>query len=310
MRLFLAVAALGLGIWVAAASAEPAPFVVVLGIAQDGGAPQAGTPDGTVWNDPARHQRVACLGIVDPQDGGRWLIDATPDLKDQLHELDRSAPSSSGVPLNGIFLTHAHMGHYLGLAHLGHEAMGAREMPVYAMPAMERFLKSNGPWDQLVRYRNIDIRPLEAGLPVQISDRISVTPIPVPHRQEYSEVVGYEIRGPSRSVLYIPDIDSWEEWDQQGVRIEERIAAVDGAYLDGTFFANGEIPGRDMSGFPHPFISRSMRRFAELPETEKAKIRFIHLNHTNPALLPDGEARKRVEEAGFKVAVQGERTGL
>ncbi len=140
--------------------------------------------------------------------------------------------------------------------------------------------------------------------------RLRVTAVPVPHRQEYSEVVGYHVEGPSRSLLYLPDIDSWEEWDEQGVRIEEWIARVDRAYLDGTFFADGEIPGRDMSGFPHPFVTHSMERFRDLPDTEKRKVRFIHLNHTNPALDPDSEARRRVESAGFGVAVRGERITL
>ena len=127
--------------------------------------------------------------------------------------------------------------------------------------------------------------------------------------QEYSEVVGFRIDGPNRSVLFIPDIDSWEEMDSI-VPIEEMIADVDVAYLDGSFFANFEIPGRDMSGFPHPFISHSMERFSSLPAEERAKVRFIHLNHTNPALYPDSEEARMVREAGYGLAVEGERVGL
>ena len=142
---------------------------------------------------------------------------------------------------------------------------------------------------------------------MRLSERLTVTPFLVPHRQEYSEVVGFHIQGPNRSVLFIPDIDSWEAWDDMGVRIEDMIAAVDVAYLDGTFFANGEIPGRDMSGFPHPFISHSMRRFENLEGKEKAKIRFIHLNHSNSALWPGSDARASVIGNGFQVAEEGER---
>ena len=143
-----------------------------------------------------------------------------------------------------------------------------------------------------------------------LGEGLSVTPFLVPHRQEYSEVVGYRIDGPSRSVLFIPDIDSWEEWDAMGTRIEDMLARVDIAYLDGTFFANGEIPGRDMSGFPHPFITHSMERFASLPETARAKVRFLHLNHTNPALQTDGYAQRRIQRAGMRVAQEGEAEGL
>ncbi|MEJ2152957.1 MAG: MBL fold metallo-hydrolase [Gemmatimonadota bacterium] len=187
-------------------------------------------------------------------------------------------PVADAPGLAGVFLTHAHMGHYTGLMHLGHESMGAHGVVVYAMPRMREYLSTNGPWDQLVRYENIAIEPLADGVPVDLIDRITVTPFLVPHRQEYSEVVGFRIDGPNRSALFIPDIDSWEEWEAQGTRIEDLIAEVDVAYLDATFYGDGEIPGRDMSSFPHPFITHSMDRFAELPPAERAKVRFIHLN--------------------------------
>jgi len=297
------------------APAQP-PYLLVLGVAQDGGVPQAGTKEHCGWTDPACRRTATSLALVDPASGRRWLFDATPDFREQLHRLDEDFPVAEKPGLAGIFLTHAHMGHYTGLMHLGHEAMGARGVEVWAMPRMRDFLSNNGPWSQLVRYANIVLRPLEDGVTVRLdgdrpdNERLTVTPFLVPHRQEFSEVVGFRITGPGHCVLFIPDIDSWEEWDALGTRIEDQIAAVDVAYLDGTFFANGEIPGRDMSGFPHPFIAHSLERFRNLPPAEKAKVRFIHLNHTNPALWPDTEARRTIETKGFRVAEEGERVGL
>jgi pyrroloquinoline quinone biosynthesis protein B len=291
-------------------AAEADPWLMVLGNAQDGGAPQAGYPDEPGWKDPAFRRHATSLALVDPDSGGRWLFDAGPDVPAQLDMLDQAAPPRSRPDLAGIFLTHAHVGHYTGLMYLGKEVIGAQDVPVWAMPRMRAFLTDNGPWQQLVRLHNIDLKPLSAGTAVVLNQRLKVTPILVPHRQEYSEVVGFRIEGPTRSVLFIPDIDSWTQWDQQGTRIEDEIAKVDVAYLDGTFFANGEIPGRDMSGFPHPFISASLARFAALSEKERAKIRFIHLNHTNAALWPGTEARRKVEAAGCRVAEEGERFDL
>ncbi|MDX1420896.1 MAG: MBL fold metallo-hydrolase [Rubricoccaceae bacterium] len=291
-------------------------YVVVLGIAQDGGVPQAGDPDAAGWTDPAHRRLVVSLGLVDPATGERWLFEATPDLPEQLHRLDALAPVSERPGLAGVFLTHAHLGHYTGLAFFGHEAMGARGVPVYAMPRMADYLRTNGPWSQLVRYENVVLRALADGVPVRLNRRLTVTPLRVPHRQEFSEVVGFRIEGPNRSVLFIPDIDSWEEWDpptgsgQAGTRIEDEIARVDVAFLDATFYADGEIPGRDMSGFPHPFITHSLARFAPLPAAERAKVRFLHLNHTNPALWPGTAARQTVEAAGFRIAEEGERVAL
>lgn len=303
------------------------PYLVVLGIAQDGGVPQLGSsasrPAGnnracrdTIFlglcaDELLMRRLVVSLALVDAKTQARWLFEATPDIKEQLQRLNLIAPIPQPAPgLAGIFLTHAHMGHYLGLAQLGHEALGAQDVPVYVMPRMGAYLSSNGPWDQLVKKRNIKLMPLSDGQAVQLNPRLTVTPIRVPHRQEYSEVVGFIIAGAARRVLFIPDIDSWEEWDAEGTRIEDLIASVDVAYLDATFYADGEIPGRDMSGFPHPFITHSMQRFESLPARERAKVRFIHLNHTNPALQADSPARRVIERAGFKVAEEGERVGL
>ncbi|MEC9250753.1 MAG: MBL fold metallo-hydrolase [Pseudomonadota bacterium] len=280
--------------------------LVVLGVAQDAGAPQIGNSDDPAWQDPGLRRLASSVAVVNRQTGERVLFDATPDLREQLYHLDQVMPVDTAPGLDGIFLTHGHMGHYTGLMFLGFESMGARDVPVYAMPDMANFLFSNGPWEQLVRYDNIELEPLEASVGVEVAG-LTVTPFLVPHRQEYTEVVGFSIDGPDRSALFLPDIDSWEEWDEEGTRIEDMIASVDVAYLDATFFANGEIPGRDMSGFPHPFIAHSMARFADLPATEKAKVRFIHFNHTNPVRFPDSPERQQVLDAGFGLADEGER---
>ncbi len=279
------------------------PYLVVLGVAQDAGVPQAGTRAHPAWRDPSRRRHAACLALVDPRSGRRWMFDATPDLKHQLHHLDTLAPAEDVPGLAGVFLTHAHIGHYTGLMLLGHESMGARQVPVYAMPRMHEYLSTNGPWDQLVRYRNIELHPLAAEAPVELGEALEVTPILVPHRQEYSEVVAYRIDGPHRSALFLPDIDRWEEWDRS---LEDVLATVDIAYLDGSFYANGEIPGRDMSGFPHPFITLTMDRLAALPPEQRGKVRFIHFNHTNPVLDPTSAERAEVAARGFGLAEEGD----
>jgi pyrroloquinoline quinone biosynthesis protein B len=315
MRAWLA-AALALAFALPAQALDPTeppkpapPYLVVLGIAQDGGVPQAGSAQAPGWRDPAKRRFATALAIVDDAHSERWLFDATPDFPEQLQRLDEMAPRTGKPALSGIFLTHAHVGHYSGLMYLGKEVMGASAVPVYAMPRMAGYLRDNGPWSQLVKLSNIELREMKAGEPVLLPG-FTVTPLLVPHRQEFSEVVGFRIEAASAKVLFIPDIDSWTQWDEADTRIEDEIAKVDVAYLDGTFFANGEIPGRDMSGFPHPFIRASLDRFAALPAKERAKIRFIHLNHSNQALWPDTAERQAIEAAGMRVAEEGERVEL
>lgn len=288
--------------------ATQGPYLIVLGVGQDGGVPQAGSWSHPGWSDPAQRRRVVSLGLVDPSSGRRWLFEATPDARDQLHDLMATAPDAraGGIEsLAGVFLTHAHIGHYSGLVFFGHESMGAESVPVYAMSRLAEFLRSHGPWDQLVRYQNIELRGLEHEVPVRLADDLRVTPLRVPHRQEYSEVVGFVIAGPARKALFLPDIDSWEDWDAEGIRLEDMLATVDVAYVDATFFADGEIPGRDMSGFPHPFIRHTLARLEGRPDLVE-RIRFIHLNHTNPALQAGSPAQEEIAAAGARVAREGE----
>ncbi len=285
-------------------TSDGSPQLIVLGIAQDAGVPQAGTKEHPGFEDPAWRRFATSLGLVHGE--RRWLIEATPDFKYQLHRLDRFAPVSGRPGLDGIVVTHAHVGHYAGLVMLGHEVMGSSRIPLLVMPKMADFLRSNGPWSQLVCRGNVELRVLRAGRTLALDESLTIEPFLVPHRDEFSETIGLVIRGPRQAVAFLPDIDSWEAWEADGDRLEALLARVDVAYLDATFFADGEIPGRDMSGFPHPFITTTMERLSALSPAERGKVRFIHLNHTNPALWPDTPARRRIESEGFRVATEGE----
>ena len=280
------------------------PYIFVLGIAQDAGFPQADCKKACcreAWNDPSKRQMVASLGIVDPESRKSWMIDATPDFKDQLRLLKHHSDQENS--LSGIFLTHAHIGHYTGLVHLGREVIGTSGMPVFAMPKMRSFLAKNGPWSQLVSLNNIDLQELQSDSAIVLNSRISVTPVQVPHRDEYSETVGYRIFGKENSVLYIPDIDKWSKWDGD---LKEEIRINDFLLIDGSFYANGEIPNRDMSEIPHPFIAETMEFLEELPIEQRSKVHFIHLNHTNPLLNPLSSEHQDVIHKGYQICKQSQ----
>jgi pyrroloquinoline quinone biosynthesis protein B len=284
------------------AAAAANVYAVVLGIAQDGGLPHIGCrqdPCVAARKDPALRQRVASLGLVDERSGRRYLIDATPDLPSQLESLHggRAWPDRQR-PVDGILLTHAHMGHYGGLLYLGREALGARAVPVYATPRLARFLRENGPWGQLVSLGQIELRDLTPGTELALGADLRVTPLAVPHRDEYSDTVGFRVRGPSRSLLFIPDIDKWERWDR---RLEAEVTAVDAALLDGTFEVAGEVPGRDPAEIPHPLVEESAARLGGA----RGRVFFVHLNHTN-RLLWDPAARARLRGRGLDVARDGQ----
>ena len=288
---------------------DDGPYVMVLGIAQDGGRPQVGCR-APCCRDASRSARSpASLAIVDPGAHRRWLVDATPDITSQLSHLDHAtgvaaAREPASPILDGVLLTHAHMGHYTGLIHLGREAAATRALAVHATKRMATFLSSNSPWRELIDHGHIALSPIDDV--VRVTPSVRVRAIPVPHRDELSDTVAYVIEGPSRRVLWLPDIDNWDAWDQDLVTM---IEGVDRAYLDGTFFDDHELD-RDMSVIPHPRIRDTIDRVGHRAPHLADRVRFIHLNHTNPALDPHTPQRQIIDSAGMAVAEEGERFAL
>lgn len=276
--------------------------LVILGTIQDAGSPQIGCMKkccANLYTTPDETRKVVSLGIIDRDKDKMWMIEATPDFTSQVTMLNIHADIESNRLPDGIFLTHGHIGHYTGLMYLGKEAMSSSQTQVYAMPRMKSFLENNGPWSQLVSDSNILILPLKDGEPIQLTENATITPFSVPHRDEFTETVGYRIDGPTKSALFIPDIDKWSKWSSS---IIEKINEVDYALLDATFYNGVELGNRDMNDIPHPFIVESMELLKDLSDQEKAKVHFIHFNHTNPIIDRNSLEYIGVIKEGFKVA--------
>ncbi len=276
--------------------------IVVLGTIQDAGSPQIGCKKECcvhLFENPDNDRQVVALGLIDPTESKTYLFEATPDMGRQIKRLTQYEKQSEKETPDGIFLTHAHIGHYTGLMFLGKEAMDAKNVPVYTMPKMKEYLTTNGPWSQLIIRENVSLNVMEDGKEIQLSEAIKVTPFLVPHRDEYSETVGYTIKGPNKSALFIPDIDKWSKWDKN---IIDEIKKVDYAFLDATFYSGKEINNRDITQIPHPFIIESLEQFKGLNKQEKNKIIFIHFNHTNPVIDPNSDETKIIIEKGYRIA--------
>jgi pyrroloquinoline quinone biosynthesis protein B len=279
---------------------------ILLGTAQDGGLPQAGChcPNcQAAWDDPARRAWVTCLGLVDHTARRSWLIDATPDFREQAQALYELAPD---CPLAGILLTHAHVGHYAGLIHLGREAWNTRALPLYASQRMAGFLSAHAPWSQLVALGNVELRLLTPDRELQFSPHLALTPLLVPHRDEYSDTLAFVVagatQGAGRRLFYCPDIDAWDRWDRD---LRPFVAGLDVALLDGTFFSADELPGRDIAQIPHPLATDTAERLAGV----ECDVRLSHLNHTNPLHRP-GPERESLAARGIGVGTFGDRWQL
>ena len=283
-------------------------YITILGTAQDGGFPHIGCQKkccDDFYKGILPKQKVVSLGLIDREAQQKFLFEATPDISTQLADLENNHLKTNTI-INGVFITHAHIGHYAGLLYFGKEALGKKDTRVYAMPKMKGFLENNGPWSQLVTDQNIVFSNLKKDTVIQLNHSLKVTPFLVPHRDEFSETVGYKIEGKNKSALFIPDINKWSLWEKN---IVEEVKKVDYAFLDATFFKEGEI-NRPMSEVPHPFIIETVDLFKNESLTTKNKVIFIHFNHTNPALQPNSKERNELTLLGYKFATEGERFEL
>ena len=269
----------------------------ILGVVQDGGLPHLGS-NKLCCDETQSSRHVTSIMLINNDNNYSYLFDASPDINEQLNFMGDRIKKD----LKGIFLTHAHIGHYTGLMYFGREALNSKAINVYAMPRMKKFLEQNGPWSQLVSLENILITELNNNSKISVDSNVIIQPFEVPHRPEFSETVGYKIYGPNKKALFIPDIDKWYLWDKS---IIDEIKKVDYALVDATFYDSKEVNYRDISEIPHPFVIESMELFDSLNENEKNKIYFIHLNHTNPLLDKDSDQYKYVISKGYNVAEEG-----
>jgi len=287
-------------------AAPRAVSVVVLGTAQDGGLPQSGCDCSRcdrARRRPSTARMVASLAIVNERLGRTYLIDASPDVGRQLALVARTFPAVKHPrrrPVDGILLTHAHAGHVAGLLQFGREAIAPRELPLHGTEAMLDFLRGNAPWSLLVDAGHLAPQALVAGEPFQLDDDVSIVAHVVPHRGEFTDTVAFEVRGPKRRLLYVPDIDRWEKWDRSLVDV---VASIDVALLDGTFHDAGELPDRKLEDIPHPLIPHTIEL---LGAVGKGKVWFTHLNHSNAAADTGSTARRSIERAGYAVAADGQ----
>jgi pyrroloquinoline quinone biosynthesis protein B len=279
---------------------------VVLGTAQDAGMPHAGcrcSKCRAAYSDLNLSLLSASVAIVDARQSPprTWLIDATPDIKHQINLLrdtlgpHPSQPDRLQQP-EGLFITHGHMGHSAGLVQLGPEAMAVQRMTVYASAGMVEALNDTRLWSPLLD--NLELIVVKPNVRLEMAPGLFITPLAVPHRDEIGTgTFAYQIDGQAKSLLYVPDIDSWALWPEgRGI-----LKTVDVALVDATFYSRDEISGRD--SVSHPLVPETLAFFREIP----TRLVLTHLNHTNPLLELDSKERHIVESQGVEVASRGQR---
>lgn len=257
--------------------------VEVLGSTQDAGVPHIGCNCGTcsqARTNPEQQRYASSLQLTD--DGDNYLFDATPDIRFQIND----------VP-DGVFLSHAHLGHLPGLLYFGTGGVNANELPVYCTSGLANVIQENAPFRLLVDQDNIDLRIIDDGTQIDYSTA-TVQTRTVEHREALpTGTLSFRISGADKSLYYVSDIDTWTP-----TAITE-VKQADIALVDGCFWSSAELDRID--DVPHPTIEQSLAVFADI-DTE---IYFTHLNHTNPILRLESPERDELLDDGFHVAKEG-----
>lgn len=301
----------------------------ILGSAAGGGFPQwncncpncSALRQGTLKGRARTQAQVA----VSPKPGSWFLLNASPDLRQQLAATPELAPSlaAAASPVSTILLTSADVDCVMGLLHLRE----FQPLRIFSTPAVRRILteengilrvltRSNPPvhWDNLPPERLLPLLPpsalgmkdgffckaipLSGSFPDYVSDslRHSLSPD--------EAVIGLQFIHKEKRVFYAPSLPgTGEDW-------RRAVDESDLALLDGTFWKDGELitanrsrkTAREMGHIPlsgaHGLLSQPFR----IGRTRKV---LIHLNNTNPVLNEESPEHRAVRDAGFEIAYDG-----
>ncbi len=272
--------------------------VTLLGVAQDGGRPQPGCIRQCCQGLTEKDRRSPVSLGIETSKGMTLLVEATRDLGRQLRMIEKPG-------IDHLFLTHAHLGHVDGLGLFGRETMSARNIQLHCSPSMQALVEATPAWNQLLKQNVFEFSAFPR---VEIDD-VVVEFIQVPHRAELSDMHAIIIRGETRSILFLPDHDTWDEtlsaYRCNSVREFLEKFDIDVALLDGTFWSGGELKGRDMSVVPHPTVEESLRRLGHRRDGDP-EISFIHLNHTNPLYNSNSDESKQLRESGWSIGFESQ----
>ena len=273
---------------------------MILGIAQDGGVPHPGCYCDTCqfyWDNQIVLS-PSSLAIIDEKQ--LHLFDVTRNLDRQLRKVGNKN-------VTDIWLTHGHIGHIDGIGLFGKEVMNLKNVRLHASELMIKLIENTPKWNKLIEDKILIPIQFNSNESMQISENLKITPIRVPHRDELTDTHAFMINGPEKSLLYLPDHDTWEEtldMVQQDSVIEWfDFLGIEIVLMDGTFWSKNELSRQD--DVPHPPVVESLERLGNVKGKE-LEVFFIHFNHTNPLLIPKSNEIKKLLDSGCKIPIEGQ----
>jgi pyrroloquinoline quinone biosynthesis protein B len=241
--------------------------------------------------------------------GPWWLVNASPDLRQQLEALSlRRGDGVRSLPLAGVLLTDAEIDHTAGLLLLRESATPVR---ILGDPGVERALRDGYPvLTMLERFSGADWQSLEAGRTYALEglevERFGAGGDPPRYSDVELEASGlvFRDRATGGVLTYVPGLARLDD------ELLARFAASDLVLVDGTFWRDDELARLGIS-------ERSARAMGHVPLTgpggslealaalDRPRTVLVHINNTNPILLEDSPEREQVTRAGLEVAYDG-----
>jgi pyrroloquinoline quinone biosynthesis protein B len=269
----------------------------ILGSAAGGGLPQ--------WNCLCPNCAATRKGEIAPQtqssvafstDDQRWfLVNASPDLPRQIESTPALQPRPGSLrnsPIAGVLLTNADLDHTLGLLLLRQQQT---PVLVYASDATRSALD----WLELLlhpfggstwRTASGDFNSLSNGLAFRAIEL---------HKSNAFQLRD-EVSG--RAALIAPVVG------ELTAELRDAINTSHVILFDGTFWNDDELravrrgarSAREMNHLPIGDSSLALLRHS--PARRKI---YMHINNTNPILMPGSRERALVQQAGIEVACDG-----
>jgi pyrroloquinoline quinone biosynthesis protein B len=292
--------------------------VVVLGSAAGGGVPQWNCNCDlcrAAWDDPAL--RTTQVSAAVSADGGRhwFLINASPDIRQQILDTPALHPAKGQLrhsPIAGVILTNGEIDAIAGLLSLRESSPFA----LHAHPRVLGTLAGNSVFDVLNRDLVLRVpmaldEPFEPSLPDGSPSGLMVTAFAVPGKPAWyieeagadpGDTIGLKLQGKGGAVFFIaacaevtPDL-------------ADRLRGAALVLFDGTLWQDDEMIRAGLG-------LKTGQRMGHLSMTDTMPLLdgldigrrvFVHINNTNPALLPGTPERRAVEAAGWRIPQAGE----
>ncbi|WP_041321017.1 pyrroloquinoline quinone biosynthesis protein PqqB [Hyphomicrobium denitrificans] len=304
-------------------------IIKVLGSAAGGGFPQwncNGAQSAKVRAGATGYKARLQSSLAVSSDGENWaLLNASPDIRQQINETPELHPVKSGLkrnsPIKAVVVTNADVDHIIGL-------IGLREgqsFSIYGSDLVLATLKANSvfnvcnpeivprielPFDKPTELQGAGV---DLGLTVEafpVSGKVALFLEKGGAESNFGsrdgDTIGLKVTDTKtgKAFFYIPgcaEVDA---------PLADRIRNADLVFFDGTLYVDDEMIAQGLLNktgkrMGHISVSGQDGSVAAFSHLNVRRRIYVHINNSNPILDENSEARKAVEAAGWEVGFDG-----